>query len=489
LLTAPDRLVARQCQLERLLLKSAGEKTLSMHQEVQVASVDIQNKVAELRDEFNILRRCLVDAGVLRSVHFLISGHKERFEAIKQTSGWHSKVNARDVLCSQKLFNAISDYSDNASKQAMHVLTTQRPTGKVRSMPPLIAEHKTRFEAVKQASKWHPEISIESVLGTRKPWTTISEYTGAASKQAMHMVSSKLVKENSSIYICGGVGEGGCARKAALCFDPRRGTWEELPSMVVQRHSPAAGVIAGKLYVCGGKGQASVECFDMSTSKWERRKSMHVPRFGHAAVAFNNNLYVTGGAKAEGHGWHAAERYNPNHGGMGEWVVLPSMSESRYLHSSVNVRGQLVVLGGWSAAGVSELRIPIEVFDPKGNTWNTLPPEIPCPRACMATLVYGNAIYLCGGCDYSGVVNHLTRIDLDRNVIEELPNMRVPRAGHMVFVAGGALHVFGGVSLYGPDFPDARPLASVEKFDLRRQAWVPLRAMQDRMAFFAGART
>jgi len=310
----------------------------------------------------------------------------------------------------------------------------------------------------------------------------------------MCMASPKMATDYTLIYVCGGAGEGGRDQKSALCFDPRWGVWEALPDMYVRRHYPAAGVIAGNLYVCGGAGEefgASIERFNMSAFKWEPRKGMHMPRFGHTATVMAGNLYAIGGAKEEGHGWNTAERYNPIKGKQGEWVLLPPMSESRYGHTSVAVRGIICVFGGWSlcSSSVLELRELIEVFDPKSTTWQTYP-QHRCPRACIAAAVCGTSIYLCGGNDLSGVVNQVWRFDIDAGVMEELPPMHTPRAGHKVFVIGGALHVFGGASLAGnflsqTEYPNEKRLSSSEKFDLITRMWEPSQPMPNRRVFFA----
>lgn len=84
-----------------------------------------------------------------------------------------------------------------------------------------------------------------------------------------HSQCSTVLSRGSEIYIIGDVLRGSNSRRV-LVLNCRSHQWRRLPNMHVDRETPTADVIDGKLYVIGGcKNKKCGEVYDSSTQTWE----------------------------------------------------------------------------------------------------------------------------------------------------------------------------------------------------------------------------
>merc|ERR1712136_337043 len=135
-------------------------------------------------------------------------------------------------------------------------------------------------------------------------------------------------------YICGGCGTLQ-RHSSAERFDPAAGVWEALPSMVAGRSSPAAAVVAGRIYICCGRDSvrflSSAERFDPTSGEWETLRPMSARRGVAAAAVLDGRLYVCGGH--DGLEFRrSVERFDPD---SGTWELLPPMRSRRSSASAV----------------------------------------------------------------------------------------------------------------------------------------------------------
>src|SRR5260370_35946815 len=90
-------------------------------------------------------------------------------------------------------------------------------------------------------------------------------------------------------------------------YDPAANTWRERSAMPTPRNHAAIGVVAGKIYVIGGRvgaafiGLASdisvVEGYDPATGPWSGpRARMPIPRSAIEAAVYRRRIYVARGA-------------------------------------------------------------------------------------------------------------------------------------------------------------------------------------------------
>ncbi|MEZ4474922.1 MAG: kelch repeat-containing protein [bacterium] len=161
---------------------------------------------------------------------------------------------------------------------------------------------------------------------------------------------------DGQIYLVGGLGGG---RAVALVdrYDPVADAWTALPDLPTPRDHMAAGAVAGRVVIAGGREAdidshvARVDVFDPATGRWATASPMPTSRGGTAAAVLDGWLYVIGGegnrAAPSGvfsavEAWEAA---------TDRWVVLPAMPNPRHGMAAAALDGRIYVPGRL-AAGV-----------------------------------------------------------------------------------------------------------------------------------------
>ena len=110
------------------------------------------------------------------------------------------------------------------------------------------------------------------------------------------------------LYVCGGRGDGSvndsalCLRpcSSAECFDPLQKGWRSLRPMSVSRWGAAFAVVGDHMYECGGhdvsfRPHNCVERFDTLSEVWEAQLAMVQGRFNAGAAGIRGRIYVVGG--------------------------------------------------------------------------------------------------------------------------------------------------------------------------------------------------
>ena len=147
-------------------------------------------------------------------------------------------------------------------------------------------------------------------------------------------------------------------------FDLASGTYLAGPLAPLQaaRNHAYSGVIAGKLYVTGGRAPgheaadgsnvASTEVYDPATDAWSPLPDLPTPRSGGASAVFGGKLYVLGGGLPGNTVYKAVHRFNPV---AGTWESLPDMPIESTGHRAVAVGADLYVVGGFrTQAGIRQ---------------------------------------------------------------------------------------------------------------------------------------
>lgn len=100
--------------------------------------------------------------------------------------------------------------------------------------------------------------------------------------------------------------------------------WEMIRPMGCPRWSSVVGVMAGRLYVCGGGDGESVLCsaerYDPSTNSWEELPLMSSARWDATALVADC-LYLLGGSDESGPS-STVERFEPS---SGAWSSVPQV--------------------------------------------------------------------------------------------------------------------------------------------------------------------
>ena len=90
--------------------------------------------------------------------------------------------------------------------------------------------------------------------------------------------------------------------------------------MLTPRAGAAAAVLDGRLYVCGGEGNAAdpsgvfpqAEAYDLASNSWTAPAPMATPRHGTGAATLGDSIYVPGGATRQAFGAVAtADKFTP----------------------------------------------------------------------------------------------------------------------------------------------------------------------------------
>ena len=188
-------------------------------------------------------------------------------------------------------------------------------------------------------------------------------------------------------------------------FDPTRGQWDTLSSMLTDRGLAACVSMEGKIYVIGGlrfaganfewAGLSTVEVYDTSSETWAPAADMPSRRWGHAAVTVNGKIYVVGGVSFQGvtPSYPGMEIYDPQ---TNTWTGGPQMPTRRYCLTARALGGKIYALGGWGHSSNGPLYDVVEVYDTAREEWYTETP-VPIARSVSASLVLDDKILVYGG--------------------------------------------------------------------------------------------
>ena len=176
-------------------------------------------------------------------------------------------------------------------------------------------------------------------------------------------------------------------------YDPQTDTWSRKQDMPVPRIHFGLGVVAGKVYIIGGRTGVHepitrVDIYDPATDTWAKALQMPVQRdldFDSVAVA-SNRIYVIGGATP------IIEEYNPI---SRQWRKMNDMLDLRETFSQVVVKDDIYLIGGFTPKGFKYLAT-VDVYNPQTQAWRDIRSMPTAIRPWGAAAVNGK-IYVLGG--------------------------------------------------------------------------------------------
>lgn len=274
--------------------------------------------------------------------------------------------------------------------------------------------------------------------GLAPAWTPkglVYEYDPAtnqwAKKKNMPLLSHHvaLAEHNGKIYVFGGFTKPAQGPTAwvpidnAWEYDPKADTWKALAPLPTKRGSPVAAVQGGKIYVIGGAGlhpgsketslhparpHRSVgtnEVYDPATNTWESRSTMPTARNHSAVGVVDNKIYVIAGRIGNAFITRASntdivEVYDP---ATDQWgPLLAPMPTPRSAPGWGTYNGKIYVAGGEMRSAVASATYrTVEAYDPKSNSWTTLPPMVTARHGVAADFI-GNKFHVVSGNVQSG---------------------------------------------------------------------------------------
>ena len=141
-------------------------------------------------------------------------------------------------------------------------------------------------------------MSVEKYSPTTNTWTVVGNmfderkyFCACAFMDKIYILGGKIFKNNRTIKFC-------------LQFNTRNDnfsdkSWKEIARMKETRYSAACTVFKGKIIVCGGKDNytnklKTVELYDVFGDKWTSMPSMINSKCLHSLVTLKNKLFVIG---------------------------------------------------------------------------------------------------------------------------------------------------------------------------------------------------
>ncbi len=109
-----------------------------------------------------------------------------------------------------------------------------------------------------------------------------------------------IVTYQGKVYVAGGFHTGGSVAWFDV-YDPATDTWSSLPDVPERRDHTSAAVVAGKLYLIGGRTYGTGrrpenDVFDFATGQWSTGLApLPTLRAGAATVVFGDEVLVIGG--------------------------------------------------------------------------------------------------------------------------------------------------------------------------------------------------
>jgi len=379
--------------------------------------------IATISEELAALRSCLLDAGILRQAQLEVKLHKQRFRAACDSSKW-----IPDATIDFQSIVRVHGMDDHTLRMLGH--------GDVRSLAlaskGLCASmhHKTSTIYIIAGGEvpGDPASKVERLNSWAGKWEVMPYQMPVKAEDAVAAVLK------GRIYLCG-VGFNDMGGQV-MCFYPHmlraNRPWRFLPQNIpTRRLRPSAGVVGGKLYVCGGVvpgsdlALASVECFHpYQRDAWEILPSMNKKRVRGACARFGGQLLVCGGHTG-GPNWlstiqKSAELYNP---GTGMWTMAPDMIVNREAHCAAGIASGVHVCGGCGGDEPSPLR-SAEVLRSACGSWVEIPSML-SPRAGAGLAILGESIHIFGGSPvHAKWTDSVERYCPDDHVWEPMPKMR-----------------------------------------------------------------
>jgi hypothetical protein len=172
---------------------------------------------------------------------------------------------------------------------------------------------------------------------------------------------------SGSLYVLGGVGEGGRLTSVER-YDPDQDAWQAVTPMTTERSSFAAVVLGGRIIAVGGEDAGfsslpSCESYDPVADKWEALPDMATARYAPAATVLGGRLWVTGGNDGE-QDLTTVEVFDP---ATNAWDRSKApMTTGRCDHALAVLFGELHAIGGYGETSV-------EKYDAQAERWTPVP--------------------------------------------------------------------------------------------------------------------
>ena len=212
---------------------------------------------------------------------------------------------------------------------------------------------------------------------------------------------------------------------------------------------------------CMFKLGASAYCWMFEDEQWRPCASMKHPRTNFSSVVLKGELYVFGGWY-DGTITSECEVYSPK---SDSWRTFPALNNERLSFVCGVVRGSVIVAGGWTPRDDIGILRSAEVYCPQTNRWNLIAPLIHAASGATACVLNG-CLFVVGG-------NHLDSLQMwDTTKWTLKARMPSSRSAAASVVYNGKIIVLGGtLGKYVNDKFEYQPTDSVVVYDPQTNTW------------------
>lgn len=294
-------------------------------------------------------------------------------------------------------------------------------------------------------------VSAQSVTGEWKILNTQGTFTPREENTCIAL--------DDDIFFIGGRG-----KLPVDVYNITDNAWRSLKQTPLQLHHFQAVVYNGEIYaVCAQYGPyphekpyGSIYIYNPERDMWRQGDSIPADRRRGSAgcVVYKDKIYVVCGI-IDGH-WDGHVKwfdvYDP---ATGKWTKLPDAPHARDHFEAVVYDDKLYCIGGRNSSGITKevfnLTVPyVDVYDFRTGKWDTLDTEIPTPRAGASAVRMGDEIVLIGGESVQPEAHdECEAYNPKTNTWRSLPKLCVPRHGTTAVCVDSIVYMGAGASRKG----------------------------------------
>ncbi|HAG50476.1 MAG TPA: hypothetical protein DCL42_03975 [Deltaproteobacteria bacterium] len=289
------------------------------------------------------------------------------------------------------------------------------------------------------------------------PWTIVG-------RMNVPRMAFAAIAVGENIYVIGGTNDRGYISDCEwvkVSPDGAVTNWKKVYSLTAPRGFVAVASYNGYVYAIGGaNGEHGSNLLntierakinpDGSLGRWELEKNtMFSSRRGGTAFAANGYIFAIGGYNGEFLDTVEKAKINPD-GSLGKWeLMIPTLQDRRYIHSSIYTGGYIYVMGGHDRGSGGALN-SVEYAKVKNDggleEFVKALPSIGA-RYGAGVVVMNDFIYLIGGYD-GRAINSVERAALNPygaiNVWESVSSLSIPRNSPGIVAYKNNIYVIGG---------------------------------------------
>ena len=296
-----------------------------------------------------------------------------------------------------------------------------------------------------------PETEIETEA-LNLTWQTV------ASKD-----NSKPVERHEAAFV--GVGEkfyllGGRSIRVVSIYDTQSESWSSGTEPPIELHHFQPVVIESKIYIIGAMTggwpnetpTTHIYIYDTETDTWAQGDEIPEERRRGSTgnILHNGKVYVACGIKNGHIGDHKnwMDLYDPTNG---TWEVLADAPRARDHFQAVLINGKIIAPAGRNTGIQPDEPFggtiaEVDSYDIASNTWETLPNNLPTPRAGNAATVFEGMVLVVGGESKTQEKAHaeVEALNVTTNDWKALPSLLEGRHGTGLLEFEGSLFIASG---------------------------------------------